>query len=416
MRSAIVILGILLLAAVFATPASAGGEKGQLELGIFGGHAWLDDYGIFNPEDKFLYGARIGYWLSNHWTLEGSGQRMKTHSQFAVLGLEQTDITMEALRLNLLYNFGTGSFRPFLTAGGGNEKFTADGFGQSCHFGWNAGGGFRIFLGDHWNLRADGRYMRTKIEDQAEDLHDSQGNLEATVGLGLLLGGHHHEHVEEVHTEAAPNQPPTVTCSVDRAQILPGESANLTVTATDPEGGPLTYEWSASSGHVAGNGAAAALDFTGVTPPSTATVTVRVTDDHGNSATSDCSVALMEPQRKAEAVSCVSGGFPRNLSRLTNVDKACLDDVAQRLSADPRARVIIIGHADSHEKSADIAQRRADAVRDYLVNERSIEGSRVTTRSAGSTKMVATGSDPASQAQNRRVEVWFVPEGANGPQ
>jgi len=415
MRSAIVILGVLLLAAVFATPASAGGEKGQLELGIFGGHAWLDDYGIFNPEDKFLYGARIGYWLSNHWTLEGSGQRIKTHSQFAVLGLEQTDITMEALRLNLLYNFGTGSFRPFLTAGGGNEKFTADGFGQSCHFGWNAGGGFRIFLGDHWNLRADGRYVRTKIEDQAEDLHDSQGNLEATLGLGLLFGGHHHEHVEEVHTEVV-NQPPTVTCVVDRAQILPGETASITVTASDPEGGPVTYEYNSPTGHVAGNGAVATFDFASVAPPSTATITVRVTDDHGNTSTCDATVALMEPQRKAEAVSCIAGGFPNNLSRITNVDKACLDDVAQRLSGDPRATVVIIGHADSHERSSGIAQRRADAIRDYLVNERHVEVARVTTRSAGSTKMIATGSDRDSQAQNRRVEVWFVPEGAHGPE
>ena len=27
----------------------------------------------------------------------------------------------------------------------------------------------------------------------------------------------------------------------------------------------------------------------------------------------------------------MAGGFPRNLARLTNVDKACLDDVATRL-------------------------------------------------------------------------------------
>ena len=36
-------------------------------------------------------------------------------------------------------------------------------------------------------------------------------------------------------------------------------------------------------------------------------------------------------------MTCTSGGFPRNLARLNNVDKACLDDVASRLRTDPRA-------------------------------------------------------------------------------
>jgi OOP family OmpA-OmpF porin len=77
--------------------------------------------------------------------------------------------------------------------------------------------------------------------------------------------------------------------------------------------------------------------------------------------------------------------------------------------------VIVIGHADSHEKSASIAQRRADAVKEYLVKDRSIEASRITTSSAGATKPVDNGTDAAAQGRNRRVEVWFVPEGATVP-
>lgn len=413
MRSTIVALGALLLVA--ASPAFArGGDKGSLELGIYFGYAWLDDYGIFHPDNDNILGARLGYFFSKHVSLEGSAQKLDTDTEFDILGLTDTDFKMKSYRGNLMYNFGEpGHFRPFLTVGAGNEKVDVEGFGESCDFGWNAGGGFRIPLGHMFGLRLDGRYVRVKVGDEVDD---SQGNVEATAGLSLFLGGHHEE--EEVHAEAVAvaNQSPTVTCSVDRAQILPGESANITVTASDPEGGPVTYEWTSSGGHVSGNGAAAAFDFASVAPPSTATVTVRVTDDHGNSSTCDATVALMEPQRKAEAVSCIAGGFPNNLSRITNVDKACLDDVAQRLGSDPRATVVIIGHADTHERSANVAQQRADAIRDYLVSERHIEGSRVTTRSAGTTKMVATGSDKASQAQNRRVEVWFVPEGANGPQ
>jgi outer membrane protein OmpA-like peptidoglycan-associated protein len=115
-------------------------------------------------------------------------------------------------------------------------------------------------------------------------------------------------------------------------------------------------------------------------------------------------------------MSCLAGGFPSNGASLNNVDKACLDDVVQRLKSDPRARVVVIGHADSHERNADkIASRRASAAQDYLVHEGGIDGGRVTVRSAAASKPLDTGTDDAAQARNRRCEVWFVPEGAAEP-
>jgi len=412
MRSTMLALVAMLLVGAGAGPAfAAGGEKGDWELGIYGGYGWLDDYGIFHPKDHLLYGGRIGYFLTHHWNLEFSAQRMSTKTEFDLLGVEDVDVHLSALRLNLLYNFGAPGkgIRPFLTAGLGKEKIDVDDFGESCDIGWNAGGGFRVFLSPHWNIRLDGRYVSTKVGDEIDE---SQHNVEATLGLGWILGGKKTEHMEESHAEPVPaNQPPTVSCAAERSEILPGESANLHATASDPEGDRLTYAWSASAGRVTGTDASATIDFTGTTPPATATVTVRVSDDHGNSASSNCSVSLIAPARHAEAVTCIAGGFPRNLARLNNVDKACLDDVAQRLGSDPRARVIVIGHCDSHERPSSVAGKRADAVKDYLVNERSIDGSRVETRSAAAD----TGADATAQAGNRRVEVWFMPEGAAEP-
>jgi outer membrane protein OmpA-like peptidoglycan-associated protein/opacity protein-like surface antigen len=409
MRITIVALVALLLVA--ASPAFAGGgEKGDWELGVYGGYGWLDDYGFFHPKDHFLYGARFGHFLSNHWSLEFSAQRLKTDTEPDILGMPVTDFKISSLRLNALYNLGEPgkAVRPFLTAGIGQEKTSVEDFGESCDFGWNAGAGLRLFLSPHVNLRMDGRYVRTKVGDAIDE---SQGNVEATLGLGLLFGGKKKE-VAAAPVEAPPaNRPPTVSCAADRAETLPGETVGLHVTASDPENDPLTYEWSATGGRVTGTGATATLDFTGVNPPANATITVRVSDNHGNTATSDCAVRLLEPAKPAAAVSCIAGGFPRNLSGISNVDKACLDDVAQRLSSDPRARVIVIGHADSHESSREIGQRRAEAVKAYLVRERSIDGSRITLRPA----VRDTGADAAAQTANRRVEVWFVPEGAAEP-
>jgi outer membrane protein OmpA-like peptidoglycan-associated protein/opacity protein-like surface antigen len=408
MRSTIVALVAAMLVAT--SPAFAGGgAKGDVELGIYGGYAWLDDYGIFHPKNGPLYGARLGYFFTPNWSLEASAQRISTKTEFDIVGAENVDVHLDAIRLNLLYNFRPGEeIRPFLTAGYGYEVSNVEGFGSSCDWGWNAGGGLRWFPSPHWNIRADGRYVSTKVSDEVDE---TQNNVEATLGLSWLFGGTKTEAVESASTEAPPNQRPTVSCASDRAEILPGESVSINATASDPEGDPLTYEWSTTAGRVSGAGPTATFNFAGTTPPASATVTVRVSDNHGNSSTCNAAVSLREPVRQAEAVSCVAGGFPRNLSRVNNVDKACLDDVAQRLGADPRAHVIIIGHADSHESSRDVAQRRADALKDYLVKERGIEASRITTRSAGAD----TGADAAAQASNRRVEVWFVPEGATEP-
>ena len=120
---------------------------------------------------------------------------------------------------------------------------------------------------------------------------------------------------------------------------------------------------------------------------------------------------------KPEAVTCTSGGFPRNLARLNNVDKACLDDVASKLRSDPRSRVIVVGYADSSERYADVTGRkRAEAVKNYLVKERGVDAARITAKSAGSTKPLDTGKSAASRAKNRRVDVIFVPEGATVPE
>jgi outer membrane protein OmpA-like peptidoglycan-associated protein len=188
--------------------------------------------------------------------------------------------------------------------------------------------------------------------------------------------------------------------------------------ASDADGDTLTYEWSASQGRITGNGANATYDSTGVTPPATVTITVRVTDGRGGTAESTCTVRIAAPEKRVvETVTCISGGFPRNLARLNNVDKACLDDVASRLRQDPRSRVIIVGHADSGEKFPDvIARKRGEAVKTYLVKERGIEESRITVRSAAATKPLDTGTTAMARAKNRRVELIFVPEGAVAPE
>jgi outer membrane protein OmpA-like peptidoglycan-associated protein len=259
-------------------------------------------------------------------------------------------------------------------------------------------------------VRLDGRFVRVHLEDIVDEY---ESNVEAALGLSLLFGGHHGEAAAAV---APVNAAPTASLNCERPTLLPGESETVTATATDADNDALTYEWSATAGQVTGNGPTATFTFGNVPPPASATITVNVSDGHGHTTPASCNVSENAPPKQAEAVSCLAGGFPRNLSRLNNVDKACLDDYAQRLKSDPRSHVVVIGYADSHERSADdLARQRAQAVSDYLVHEGGIDASRVTVRSGGATKPASTGTDAQSLAQNRRCEVWFVPEGAKEP-
>ena len=107
MRSTILALVAVLL--VGAGPALAGGgEKGDAELGIYLGYGWPDDYGIFHPKNDLLYGARLGYFFTRHWSAEVSAQRLSTETEFNILGVPDVSVQMDAARLNLLYTFAAG--------------------------------------------------------------------------------------------------------------------------------------------------------------------------------------------------------------------------------------------------------------------------------------------------------------------
>jgi outer membrane protein OmpA-like peptidoglycan-associated protein len=257
------------------------------------------------------------------------------------------------------------------------------------------------------------------------------GNTDATAGNSsakksgkqISIGYHPGTPCCEVYVPPPPpppppNRPPTVSLDCVKETVLAGETTPCRATAADPDGDPLTYAWSTSAGKVAGTGPDAVFDSASVPCDTTVTVTVQVSDGRSGTAQATDTVRVICPERpKPEPVTCTSGGFPRNMSRLNNVDKACLDDLAARMRQDPRSRIVIVGHADKSEPNAEvIGRRRAEAIKTYLVKERGLDEARVTARSAAATKPLDTGTSAMARAKNRRAEVTFVPEGATLPE
>ncbi|GGB19870.1 outer membrane lipoprotein Omp16 [Sphingomonas metalli] len=85
--------------------------------------------------------------------------------------------------------------------------------------------------------------------------------------------------------------------------------------------------------------------------------------------------------------------------------RAILDSQAEWLARYPDVRITIEGHCDergTREYNLGLGDRRANAAKNYLA-AKGISPARMTTISYGSERPVATGSDEAAWAQNRRA-------------
>ena len=208
----------------------------------------------------------------------------------------------------------------------------------------------------------------------------------------------------DVKVEEKPNHPPTLSCSVDRSPIMPGERATITCNGSDPDNDPLTYSHTASAGQVIGSGPKAQFDSTGLAPGSY-TVKSQVSDGRGGTADASTTIDVQQPPPPPQPTKVGDCGYTKpGSARFDNACKRVGDDVALRLSNDPAATLVVVGYADPKEPNAQkLAMSRAQGAQAYIVKEKGIDASRVSTRAA----LGAAGA-----ADNRRVDFIIVPQGA----
>jgi hypothetical protein len=215
-------------------------------------------------------------------------------------------------------------------------------------------------------------------------------------------------------------EPPTISCSASPSTIKPGDSSTITATGVSPQNRPLTYTYSAASGSVSGTGTTATYNSTGA-PTGTVEITCTVADDKGHTASATTSVTVVAPPPPPQphTQTLCSLSFAKDTRRPTRVDneaKACLDEIALNLQNQADAKAVIVGNSNAKEKATtekqrayqakhkrakvtDFAAQRAVNAKDYLVKEKGIDPSRVST---------ATGTEDGQTAQD-----YLVPSGAN---
>ncbi len=204
-----------------------------------------------------------------------------------------------------------------------------------------------------------------------------------------------------VTIDRRPNKNPTVALSLAKTDVFAGESVSAKAQASDPDGDPITYAWKVGGTARTDRGAASTSNTTGLAG-GRHQVSVEVKDDRGGSANAAKSFSVKEKE-----IILV------NKTRIDNVAKAQLDEIAVKLQQNPQLRAVATGYTDdrgNEENNIKYGQKRAESVRDYLVKEHQIADSRIQTKSGGESNPVADNGTADGRKENRRVEVvLYVP-------
>jgi outer membrane protein OmpA-like peptidoglycan-associated protein len=100
--------------------------------------------------------------------------------------------------------------------------------------------------------------------------------------------------------------------------------------------------------------------------------------------------------------------FDFNQATIKPESAQVLGQVAEVLKNQPDLKLMIEGHTDNVGKPAynmELSRKRAQSVKDYLIQNHQIDAARLSTQGFGDTKPMAKNDTEAGRTQNRRVEL-----------
>jgi outer membrane protein OmpA-like peptidoglycan-associated protein len=203
----------------------------------------------------------------------------------------------------------------------------------------------------------------------------------------------------KVTVNRRPNRNPSVSLSLDKTEIYPGDPVTAKATGSDPDGDKLTYSWTADGQARPETGAQIQVNTGGLAGGSHR-VAVSVKDDRGATASDTKAFSVRE-----KTVVQVD-------KKLDNIAKAKLDEIALKMQQDTRLKVTLSGYTDDREAKrpkAAAGMKRAELVKTYLVKQHAIDAGRIETRDGGA-QAIADNATEEGRKQNKRVEIeLFVP-------
>lgn len=423
---------LIILALFFALSSSSYadskyGKQGQVELSPFFGILFPDEYGAVDPNEAPIAGLRLGVWLSDSISFEAAGQRA-----FSEVGAGTANVDLDRYAGNLLYNLNTGTkIRPYLTAGGGIERFHVPG-SSSWDWGFNGGGGFRFFAGENAGVRIEGKYAPVRLDDAG--VKSWEKNIEANLGLFFLFGKHGAAPKDSDNdgvmdsADKCPGTTAGTKVGSDGCEVVAKDSDNDGVVDANDKcpGTPSDVKVDATGCVVANDDDKdgvtnaddkcpqtpenAPVDQTGC-PLDTDADNVKDYMDKCPNTPAGTQVDDMGCPLQSKARGVLKGvTFKTGSPELVENAKTVLDGVAEELKKFPEVKVEVQGHSDSMGNEAfnlSLSQKRAQSVVDYLASQ-GVPAAQLTAKGYGQSAPIADNKTADGRAKNRRVELKWL--------
>jgi len=340
---------------------------------------------IFNPGNIYVGG--VGYFSDTDRNIDDDlgvviggelplSERWSVSSDYYMIGSDVKfiggDADLDYLRVGLNYHFNQiNGWQPYLAFGTGYVDLEAAGtINDETEHTLDVGFGFKRMLNDKWMLRGDYKLIN------GEDIHGFDDAL--SVGIAYTFG----------KQASAPAAAARTTSTTMMDSDNDGVPDNSDACRNTPAGTQVD-----SRGCEIDSDRDGVVDSRDNCPDTTANLAV---DNVG------CPILEVTQRRQELLVN-----FDYNRSEVKPQYDNEIEDFAEFMEVYGNTNVVIEGHTDSRGSDAynqALSERRANAVRDELVNENGIAAERVSTVGYGESRPVSSNDTDAGRAQNRRIE------------
>jgi OOP family OmpA-OmpF porin len=459
MRRLIVFLALCCTAGAPLSAARAEVVPGAVTLTPFAGSYVFDQRE--NLEKKPVYGLGLSYSFTEHWAAEGVLSLIRTRP-------EQVDLDIEVVstRLDLLYHFTPAAPATFYFAAGiGGLVFNPEVGDSDRDLMADYGLGLKAFLSPGVALRFDVRHILTA--DNERFTGDKNQNFSFTGGLAFQSGGRQAPQAPQDQDndgiidplDRCADTPAGLAVDADGcthdndgdgvADDLDLCAATPSGVAVDEHGCPLDSDGDGVSDdrdRCPGTPEGTVVDLNGCpeglildsdndgvaddsdqcpgTPAGAPVDPLGCPLDSDGDGVADfadrCPDTLAGVAVTANGCEVVEAVAPLNLNIPFQPGKEMfgpqsdplLAQAAEYIQAHPGAQMIIEGHTDSVGRmpaNQRLSQKRAEAVRQYLIDKEGIAPERLEARGLGEIEPIADNATPEGRKLNRRVVIRIEP-------